>query len=260
MRSSIKLIIFLAVSFLFPDKMFPQTFGFGCLGFFSGYGGFSYQQFDAYGLNNYIAGFNQSKSSSLQSPLDEFTSASGYRVGINIFRANFPAGFFVTAKGYYQSIGKKNLASETSTSGTTNYEFDLELKNWALGFDVGLNLIDRISWKMIDGALHFNNVKFTTIENSPGATSLIKYESDAGVLGYSIGTGIIIYVIKDYISVEGLAGYTFLQIEDMKTEDGEIFPVVYPDPDPMPTVVQSTNFIDGGGFNAVIQLNFGIPL
>lgn len=237
-----------------------QTFGFGCLGFVSGYGGYVYQEFDAYGLNNYVSGFNQNKTSSLQSPLNEFTEARGYRVGINLFRANFPAGFFVTAKGYYQSIGKKNSASETATNGTTNYEFDLELKNWAVGFDVGLNVFDRVSWKMIDGSLHFNNVKLTMIENSPGSTSLTKYESDAGVIGYSVGTGIIIYVIKDYISVEGLAGYTFLKIEEMKTEDGQKFPIVYPDPDPMPVVVSSNNFIESGGFTAVIQLNFGIPL
>ena len=260
MQLKIKFIFFFIISFNLTGIIHAQTFGFGCLGFVSGYGGFTYQKYDAAGLNNYISGFNQTKSAALPTPLDEFSSASGYRVGINVFRAAFPNGFFITAKGYYESLGKKNTVTENTTSGSTNYEFDLVMKNWAVGLDVGLNVIDRVSWKVVDGALHFNNVSFTTIENSPGATSLTKYKSDGGMLGYSIGTGVIVYVIKDYISLEGLAGFTFIQIEEMKTEDGQSFPIVYPDTDPMPTVVSSNKFIDSGGFNTVIQLNFGFPL
>lgn len=254
LTSGLVLIFF----FLVHTESNAQTFGFGCLGFVSGYGGFTYQKYDAAGLNNYISGFNQSKSAALISPLNEFSTANGYRVGINIFRAAFPNGFFITAKGYYESLGKKNTVTEITTSGSTNYEFDLVMKNWAVGFDVGLNVIDRVSWKVVDGAVHFNNVRFTTIENSPGVTSITKFESDAGVFGYSVGTGIIIALIKDYISIEGLAGYTYLKVEDMMMEDGQKFSSV--SPDPMQSTDTSINFIDSGGFNAVIQLNFGFPL
>jgi len=260
MQLKIKLIFLLILGFNLTRLVYAQTFGFGCLGFVSGYGGFTYQQYDAARLNNFVVGFNQSKSSSLQSSLDEFSSAGGYRVGINFFRAAFPAGFFITAKGYYQSLGKTNSTSENTGTSTVDYDFELDLKNWAVGFDVGMNIFDRLSWKIIDGAFHFNNVSLTSTENSPGVTTVTKYESDAGVLGYSIGTGVVVFLIKDYISLEGLAGYTFIQIEEMQTEDGQRFPIVYPDPIPMPTDDSSNNFIDSGGFTAVIQLNIGFPL
>ena len=35
-----------------------QTFGFGCLGFVGGYGGYSYQDYNAAGLNEYIRYWN----------------------------------------------------------------------------------------------------------------------------------------------------------------------------------------------------------
>ena len=260
MQLKIKLIIFFIISFNLSGLIHAQTFGFGCLGFVSGYGGFTYQQYDAAGLNQFVRNFNYEINETSFGQLKEFESATGYRIGINFFRAAFPAGFFITAKGYYQSLGKTNSMSENTGTGTVDYDFELDLKNWAVGFDVGMNIFDQLSWKIIDGAFHFNNVSLTSTENSPGVTTVIKYESDAGVLGYSIGTGIIVYVIKDYLSLEGLAGYTFIQIEEMKTEDGQSFPIVYPDPIPMPTVDSSNNFIDSGGFTAVIQLNIGFPL
>ena len=36
-----------------------QSFGFGCLGFVSGYGGYSYQVYKPEGLNGYIAVLNE---------------------------------------------------------------------------------------------------------------------------------------------------------------------------------------------------------
>jgi len=245
----------LIVSFiLFGKNIQSQTFGFGCLGFVGGYGGYTYQQFDATGLNEFIRQFNDVKASTLQSDLKEFKYTSGYRVGINIFRASFEGGFMVTAKGYYQSLGKKNEVTENIPEGTTNYSFDLDLKNWAIGFDVGINLTAGISWKILDGALHFNKVKLTNTVNTPGDTEIHKFISDENVFGYSVGTGLIVYIVEDYISIEGLAGYTGLTIDNMKLEEGTPFP-----PEPYNNQ-ENVNFIDSGGFTAVVQLNVGFPL
>ncbi len=51
-----------------------QAFGFGCLGFVSGYGGYSYQVYKPDGLNGYIAVLNDTRKDSLIFPiLGEFS-------------------------------------------------------------------------------------------------------------------------------------------------------------------------------------------
>ena len=85
----------------------------------------------------------------------------------------------------------------------------------------------------------------------PGNSEVIKYKSEPGVFGYTIGTGIIISLLKDYVSLEGLAGYTYLQIEDVLTDDGISF---------MEPVPGTSNFIESGGFTAELQINIGFPL
>ncbi len=54
--------------------------------------------------------------------------------------------------------------------------------------------------------------------------------------------------------LEGVAAYTQFSIDKMKTDDGKYFAV---------QPAQNSNnkkFIEKGGFNAVIQLNVGLPL
>jgi hypothetical protein len=234
-----------------------QTFGFGCLGFVGGYGGFTYQQYDAAGLNDYIRFKNQLENTI--DPVDEFNSATGYRVGLNFFRATFENGIIVTAKGYYQYLSEKNKGTVGVGVNSDNYSLDLTLKNWSLGFDVGWEFTKVVSWKILDGSLNFNNATLTETTDLPGETIVTKYKSDSGVFGYSIGTGIIVSIIKDYISIEGLAGYTYLEIDDLTNEQGiqffgdVVLPAIYPN-------ISSSNIIESGGFTAVIQLNVGFPL
>lgn len=248
--------IFLIISSIaFVTK--AQTFGFGCLGFVGGYGGFTYQKYDAAGLNDYIRFSNQFENT--VDPVDEFSSATGYRVGLNLFRATFENGIIVTAKGFYQYLNKKNKGTVGVGVSDNNYSMDLTFKNWSLGFDVGWEFTKVVSWKILDGSLNFNNVTLTQTTDLPGETIVNKYKSDSGVIGYSIGTGVIVAIIKDYISIEGLAGYTFLEIDDLTNEQGiqffgdVVLPAIYPN-------ITSSKLIESGGFTAVIQLNVGFPL
>jgi hypothetical protein len=248
-------IIFIII--LFTSLLKAQTFGFGCLGFVGGYGGFTYQKYNAAGLNNYIRFKNQFENTI--APVDEFNSATGYRVGLNFFRATFENGIIVTAKGYYQYLSEKNKGTVGVGVDNDNYSLDLTFKNWSLGFDVGWQFTNVVSWKILDGSLNFNNATLTETTDLPGETIVNKYKSDSGVLGYSIGTGLIVAIIKDYVSIEGLVGYTFLKIDELKNDDGTQFmsdivsPAIYP-------AHQSEKFIESGGFSAVIQLNVGFPL
>jgi hypothetical protein len=198
--------------FLAPN-IYSQSFGFGCLGFVGGYGGFSYQQYDATGFNGFIQNWNAQES--VHSEMEEFKFATGYRVGLNFFRATFPNNIILTAKGYYQSLDKTNKAELGGINTNGEYSLDIDMRNWAVGIDVGWELTKVVSWKIIDGAIHFNNLKLTETTSTETETKIGKYESDGGNIGYSIGTGIIVAIIKDYISIEGLAGYTQISIDNL---------------------------------------------
>ena len=252
-------IVFIILLILYGTNLNAQTFGFGCLGFFGGYGGVAYQSYKADGLNQFVKSFNEIRAATLSRPLGQYKDAVGYRVGINFFRASWESGFIITAKGYYQYLSKTNETSENFPDNTTGiYKYKLELKNWAVGIDLGYAFTNFLSWKIVDGAVHFNNLTLTNTNNLPGGTSVIKYDSEPGVLGYSIGTGIIISLVKDYVSLEGLAGYTYLKIDNLKKDDNGYFLEVPSDID-----LESTefgNFIESGGFTAVVQLNVGFPL
>ena len=232
-----------------------QTFGFGCLGFVGGYGGFVYQDFNASGLNEYINNFNQAEF--VNTPVDEFSKETGFRVGLNLFRATFQKGFIITAKGFYQSLATTNKGSVGAAGTDDNFSMKLNLQNWAIGFDVGWEFTRLVSWKILDGSLNFNYVTLTETTDLPGETTVQKYKSDSGVIGYSIGTGIIISLLKDYISLEGSAGYTYLSIANVYNENGT--PLLNPVSVNNSEYIKN-DFINRGGFTAVVQLNVGFPL
>lgn len=243
----------------FPESIInAQSFGFGCLGFVGGYGGFSYQIYEPKGLNDFINAFNESRSDSLVSPMENFGKAQGYRVGLNFFRAKVE-NFVLTTKGYYQSISEKHESLERFVDGTRSTTMKLEMRNWGVGIDLGISITKRISWKVVDGALHFNNIIYTNTENRTGTkTEIKKYKTKSTTLGYSVGTGFILEIIEEYLSLEGVAAYTFLSIENVY--DGENPLLDLPQSGNQQATVTENDFIDAGGFNAVIQLNIGFPL
>lgn len=248
-------ILLLIIFFItFNNENNSQTFGFGCLGFVGGFGGYSYQKYNPEGLNNYIVFYNTNNSDSLNVPIGKFGKAKGYRVGLNFFRANFP-GLIITSKGFYQSLIENNDGSINTSEGilsTTNYE--LKLDSWGVGIDVGAKIFNGLSWKIVDASVLFNKAKLTNTKNLPGAfTEVNEYKSDSK-LGYSVGTGFILEIIDEYITIEGLAAYTMLKIDDVHSNDGTKLTINEESKQPM------KNFIKSGGFNAVIQLNVGFPL
>jgi len=231
-----------------------QSFGFGCLGLVNGYAGYSYQAYQPTGLNSYVDAFNEMKQDSLQGPLQHFGKGKGFRIGVNFFRANLK-GFVITGKGFYQLLKEKTNASVLSGSGITNTSFELSIKSIAIGFDVGIDITKSLTWKAIDASILFNNAEFKSTVNYPyGITTVTNYNTAKGKIGYSIGTGFIFDLIDDYVSIEGLAGYTFFSIDNVQLNENTYLPKQTNTSEPM------NNFITAGGFNAVIQLNIGFPL
>ena len=244
--------IFLVI-ILSASHILPQSFGFGCLGFVGGFGGYSYQQYKPDGLNRYVQNFNSRNSEYIENEMNEFGKATGYRVGINVFRAKF-TGFFITAKGYYQQLLENHNAIVYQTAIGIDYEYDLKLKSWGIGVDLGIPITTYLNWKIIDGSVLINSATFTETINSSQGTAVNKFNNDKTEIGYSVGTGFIFDILKDYISIEGVASYSHLSIDKMKSNDGSGY-LEYNNQE-----ASARKFIDSGGFNAVIQLNLGFPL
>lgn len=238
---------------IISSKSFSQSFGFGCLGFVGGFGGYSQQQIDAKGLNRYVENFNTTYSEYIDKRMDSFEKVSGYRVGVNFFRANF-TGVFVTAKGFYQQLQKENTATVFQTAVGVDYEYDIKLKTWGFGVDIGIPITNFLSWKIVDGSVMINSARFTETTNSSLGTFIKKYDNKETEIGYSVGSGLIIEIIKNYISIEGSASYTHFSIDKMTAEDGSGDLNFNTQPG------SADKFIRGGGFNAVVQLNLGFPL
>ena len=252
-KGSFLLVTFLGILF-YNTAATAQSFGFGCLGLVGGYAGYSFQIYKPSGLNSYIGNFNLKNKDSLKGPMQNFGKSAGYRVGVNFFRANI-RGLILTAKGFYQDLSEESDANVSVAQGTSTTDYNIDLKSWGIGFDIGTSITKSLSWKVIDATVLFNTVQFTNTTNLPGAQTIVEtYKSDNQVLGYTFGTGFILAIIGSYVSLEGTAGYTYLKIDKMKKDDGSLLPVNVQSTIPM------NNFIDAGGFNAVIQLNIGFPL
>lgn len=243
-----KIVLVLLLLIQFHSK--AQSIGFGCFGFVSGFGGYSYQTYQPGTLKYYGNELRTPVGLNTDPYFEEFNKATGFRVGLNFFRAKF-SGLFLSTKGYYQVISeKKNI----SISGTyPDVEYDLDLKSWGLGVDIGIPVTNFISWKILDGELMFNSARFKRTINEVGNTSVKRYTNDSPEIGYSIGTGFIVYLIEGYVSIEGTAGFTVMKIEKMEDDEGISFLSDF-------DYASERNFIKTGGFNALIQLNVGFPL
>ena len=225
-----------------------QTFGFGCLGLSGFYAGYSQQEYDASGVNAYV--FSQS---SVLDPTNkiEFKKLTGYRIGANIFRAKFK-GLFLTAKGYYQFLKQAQNLSAQSQNGILKQNYELDMNHWGVGIDFGVSLFSLLDWKIVEGNVLFYNSEYSQ-ESFVNDVSqgILTFKPSKNRVGYFVGSGLILHIIRDYVSVEGTAGYTVMQIDKMS--DGSTSMVI-----PFPT--SSQNAIEKGGFSATVQLNIGFPL
>lgn len=241
------------ISFLiliFASRLEAQSFGFGCLGFVGGFAGFTYQNYAPTGLNEFVTKFNSANSSSVTQSLDTFGQSRGFRAGINLFRANF-SGFILTAKGFYQSLSESHDAIQESSDGISNSSYSLKLKTLGVGIDLGVSVSDILSWKVLDGSINFNDAALTESINSPGSSSEIIYKSPDTKIGYTIGSGFILDIISEYVTVEGLAAYSFFKFDKLQSDDQN--KIIF-------NSDNSTDIIEAGGFSAVIQLNVGFSL
>lgn len=247
MRSNF-LKYFLILSMLFTWKVSTaQTFGFGCLGLSGFYAGYSQQEYNASGVNSFVL-----SQTVLIDPANkiEFKKLTGYRIGANIFRAKFH-GLFITAKGYYQFLKQAQSLTGQGQNGTVKQNYELDMNHWGVGIDFGVSLFSLLDWKIVEGNVLFYNAEYSQEYLLNDVSSGVeKFKPDKNKIGYFVGSGLILHIIPDYVSLEGTAGFTVVQVDKMGGGTNIVIP--------LPNTNQ--NAIEKGGFSATVQLNIGFPL
>lgn len=242
MIPKIFLFLFITTFFFIGKNISAQSFGFGCLGLSGVYGGYSYQTFQAEGLNNYLNNefyFNREDI--------KFSSAHGFRIGANLFRAKF-AEYFLTAKAYYQFLDNNQTMNYQTRAGDHRNEFNLSMDYWAFGFDLGLPVARFIDWKILEGLLTFNKVRLRQDVYLNGELEQeILFKKDGMTTGYYFGTGVVFQVIPAYLSIEGSAGYNFVSMDRF-------------DDTVVPEELDNIDFVNKGGIGISLQANLSIPL
>lgn len=238
-----KIILLLSFWFLLfsAKSLNAQSFGFGCLGLSGVYGGYSYQTYQADGLNDYL---------NSQYPNNDnfnFSSATGFRIGANIFRAKF-AEYFLTAKGYYQFLDQSEEVEFTTDNSIQKNKYNLSMDYWAFGFDLGLPIARFVDWKILEGLVTLNSIQIKKEVFIEGQKEdEIIYKKDGLNTGYYFGTGLVVQIIPAYLSIEGSAGYNFINIENLDNKDFN-------------SSQQNSDLINQGGFGVSLQANLSIPL
>lgn len=232
----------------------PQSLGFGCLGFVGGFGGYSVQNIRPIGLNEYISEFNESRSNVSTSSMPSFAVTRGFRFGVNFFRTDLD-GLVLTAKGYYQKLSQDKISEYKVGALDASSTFQIDITTWGVGIDLGTTITPNFIWKVMDIIMVFGESRFRDIYNQAGASSFIKdYESEGTNISYKLGTGFILNIVSNYVSLEGTVGFSSFNFGRMKHEDGTYL-----------TINENSNvimekFITSAGVMATIQLNISFPL
>ena len=226
-----------------------QSFGFGCLGLSGFYGGYTQQVYKADGINELI---NQNYLSSSDEKI-KLEKGTGFRIGANIFRADFN-DVFITVKGFFQFLKEEHTINSQPLGviqGTFQKKIQLSMNHWGVALDFGFPLFSIFDLKLVEGGVTFYNSEFVynTLLNDVQQTE-VKLEPEKTQISYYIGSGLIINLIPEYISIEGTAAYTLLGIDSLKNNNVIV----------IPSLVSAKRPIEKGGFAATVQLNVGFPL
>ena len=249
MLNKINYIYIIVLILSLPQTGISQTCGFGCLGLSGIYAGYSFENYTADGLNQQLN--DGLLGMEINDQKYKFHSGQGFRFGMNIVRANFESYFF-SVKGYYQFLKEEQVVTAVILP---QEEFDFkskfEMNHWALGFDFGIPVVSFMDWKIIDASIKFFN---TQLINQVITNSKVIEETNFSIpkitVGYAVGSGIIIHIIKDYLSIEGTGMYNFTNIEYLTNDK---------DSERYPENNSNVKLITNGGFSAIVQLNVGVP-
>jgi|GEM_PF-382852 len=243
-------ILFLLISI----GLHAQDLGFGCLGLVGGFAGYGIQTYQTKGINQRVDFFNARYKTSLNSPMNNFGQAAGYRLGINFYSQKF-SGFNISFIGFYQKLAEKNKAIRDSGSIEIAKTFEVKITSFGLGIDFGTHITEMVNWKILKVAILFSQANYIESEDRPGILTVKDdYKSAKTNIGYSLSTGFVVYLIGNYISIEGSAGYRLFSFEQLTKDDGTLLTQNEQSSQPLAVAIKN------GGLAGTIQLNFNFPL
>jgi hypothetical protein len=249
--------VFLAAMFAAVSYGQNIVLGFGCFGALSGFVGYEIRDVEATGLNAYLdaIGTDVGFSRELEEPFEKFETLYGFRFGVNFARVDFDPLFF-SVKGYYAGLSKKNFAWIDYDGERFENYVELKTNNFAVGVDFGVTVVEWLRWKAIDAALTITSARLTGSFTEPGArANVTRYEGEEYKFGYNLGSGVIVNVVGEYVSLEGTIAYAHAPVGSLREVDEETFL-----PETPGGLSPMTNAIDRGGISTSVQLNLGFPL
>lgn len=250
----IKTVLILTITGVLTISINAQQFGFGCLGLVGFYGGIEVQQYKPNDLNEYVRSYNDINKLSLQDEMGEFGRAVGYRIGFNVVRASV-SGFVFTVKGYYSTLSETKSATEIVSTGLSNRSLRMRMNSFGAGIDFGTKIIGGLSWKVVDAEAQFATLHLReTVSIPDGATTVQEFGNDDRTITFIIGSGFILNILSNYLTLEGTVGYTFASMGKLKnSETNGYFPETVSGNIPL------EKSINEGGVNMSMQINLGFP-
>lgn len=235
-------------------RLNAQELGFGCLGLVGGFGGYTSQGVHTDELNDFVRSYNTLHKDSLYQGMGQFGNLKGFRLGVNLLRQNLQ-GMILTFKVFYENLIERKSGIILVSSQQENTFTELAMKNFGIGIDIGTELTRSLNLKIIDATIVFSQIRFTeSLHNQAGQIVNYVYTAEDEPIGVTLGTGFIFELIDDYVSLEGSAGYMFVETRNMKTTEGRYLTKGPRSDEKMKYIINS------GGFNATLQLNIGVTL
>ncbi|HEX2984467.1 MAG TPA: hypothetical protein VHO28_13070 [Ignavibacteriales bacterium] len=239
------------------SNIFSQnSCGFGCLGLSGIYGGYSYENYNASGFNNYLNSVNYDFGEGYvkDDGAPQFGRGAGFRIGVNLFRAKFKT-FFLTTKVFYQFL-KESGSIHGSLDGGERFKdvYDLNLNHAGIAFDFGMPVYKILDVKILEaGIVIMKSELVNTMRIDDEIFYERKYERSPRNVDYYLGSGLIFHAIPNYVSLEGTAAYNFYNVQEMEDDSGSKL-------SNSATGAPVDNFIETGKFSYTVQINIGIPI
>lgn len=216
-------------------------------------GGYGLQQYSAAGWNHYVDVYNEKRTETLTKKMDNFGTAMGFKIGANIIRIQQEDILFDVKLAYSWMKEINEATADLPTGGSAKREYELKLGTFGFGFGISYVLNRHFDIKILDAMVTWTSTDLINKYTDVSSSTEQKLSSPESSVGGSIATGLVFYPLPPYVSIEANVGYSLFSIDEMRFDDQSSLQV------DENTSELMTNFIDGGGLFAFIQLNVAVP-
>lgn len=216
-------------------------------------GGYGLQQYSAAGWNHYVDVYNQQRTETLTKNMDNFGTAMGFKIGVNLIRIQQEEILFDLKLAYSWMKELNEATADLPSGGSAKREYELKLGTFGTGFGISYVLSKYFDIKILDAMITWTSADLINKYTDVTSSTEQKLSSLESSIGGSFATGLVFYPLPPYVSIEANVGYSLFSIDEMRFDDQTSLQV-----DEITSELM-TNFIDGGGLFLFIQLNVAVP-